>query len=132
MEGHGAYNRHAGSQAAGAALALNALRQTAAGVVLDTGDQPLVIAEYGASQGRNSQLPVRVAITELRARVGPVRSGLSRRSGHQRFLLAFRGAGGGPGPICPRRPERVPLCNPVVLRERGAARLRASRLERVR
>ena len=74
MEGHGAYNRHAGLQAAGGALALNALRQAAAGVVLDTGVQPLVIAEYGASQGRNSQLPVRVAITELRARVGPDRA----------------------------------------------------------
>jgi len=74
MEGRGAYNRHAGLQAAGGALALNALRHAAASVALDTGGQPIVIAEYGASQGRNSQLPMRVAITELRARVGPDRA----------------------------------------------------------
>jgi hypothetical protein len=73
MEGRGAYNRHAGLQAAGGALALNALKQAAASVVLETVDQPIVIAEYGASQGRNSQLPMRVAISELRARVGPDR-----------------------------------------------------------
>ena len=74
MEGRGAYNRHAGLQAAGGALALNALRHAAASVALDTGGQPIVIAEYGASQGRNSQLPMRVAITELRARVGADRA----------------------------------------------------------
>ena len=74
MEGRGAYNRHAGLQAAGGALALNALRHAAASVALDTGGQPIVIAEYGASQGRNSQLPMRVAITELRARVGSDRA----------------------------------------------------------
>ncbi|MFM0340203.1 class I SAM-dependent methyltransferase [Paraburkholderia fungorum] len=73
MEGRGAYNRHAGLQAAGGALALNALKQAAASVVLETADQPIVIAEYGASQGRNSQLPMRVAITGLRSRVGPDR-----------------------------------------------------------
>ncbi|SKD01285.1 SAM dependent carboxyl methyltransferase [Burkholderia sp. CF099] len=73
MEGRGAYNRHAGLQAAGGALALNALKQAAASIVLEAMDQPIVIAEYGASQGRNSQRPMRVAISELRARVGPDR-----------------------------------------------------------
>ncbi|MFP3569767.1 SAM-dependent methyltransferase [Paraburkholderia sp. SIMBA_030] len=73
MEGDGAYNRHARLQAGGGALALNALKQAAASVVLETTGQPIVIAEYGASQGRNSQLPMRVAIAGLRARAGPDR-----------------------------------------------------------
>jgi len=75
MEGGGAYNRHAGLQAAGGTLALDALRLAAESVVLEMADQPIVIAEYGVSQGRNSQLPMRMAITALRARVGPDRPG---------------------------------------------------------
>ncbi|WP_235025563.1 class I SAM-dependent methyltransferase [Caballeronia terrestris] len=73
MEGRGEYNRHSALQAAGGALALNALKQAAARVVLETADHPIVIADYGTSQGGNSQLPMRVAIAELRTRAGPNR-----------------------------------------------------------
>ncbi|WP_341313042.1 SAM-dependent methyltransferase [Paraburkholderia sp. IMGN_8] len=73
MEGAGAYNRHATPQAGGAAIALPHLRQAVASLALEPHDQPVVIAEYGSSQGKNSQAPMRVAIAALRARAGPDR-----------------------------------------------------------
>ena len=65
MEGGGFYNRHGWVQAAGISAALPALAR-AAGVV--PVGQPLVIADYGSSQGRNSLRPMQVAISGLRAR----------------------------------------------------------------
>jgi SAM dependent carboxyl methyltransferase len=41
-------------------------------IVLDPGDQPVVIADYGSSQGKNSLAPMRIAIRNLR-RLGPNR-----------------------------------------------------------
>lgn len=72
MESRGAYNRHARLQAGGAASALPALESAVAALPL-SGEQPLVIADYGASQGKNSLAPLRRTITGLRARVGPTR-----------------------------------------------------------
>jgi len=73
MEGKGAYNRHAKSQASGVGASLcfweNALHRIA---FLDA-DRPIVIADYGSSQGRNSSLPMRTAIKVLRSRLGPDR-----------------------------------------------------------
>jgi len=40
---------------------------------VDDEEQPLVIADYGSSQGKNSMAPMRVAIKALRERVGPDR-----------------------------------------------------------
>jgi hypothetical protein len=73
MEGGGAYNRHAKLQAAGAARALPIFEKAVEEVVLDSGDQPLVVADYGSSQGKNSLPPMRVAVIGLRRRVGPGR-----------------------------------------------------------
>jgi hypothetical protein len=70
MEGKGAYNRHATLQASAGALAIPLLEQAARQIVIDTGDRPLVIADYGCSQGKNSLAPMRAAIQPLRARVG--------------------------------------------------------------
>jgi len=67
MEGAGFYNRNSGMQAAGIALALPLLKQAAQAVPAD-GDGPFTIADFGASQGRNSMLPMRLAIDTLRGR----------------------------------------------------------------
>jgi hypothetical protein len=69
-EGSGAYNRDAAPQAAGIAQALRSLERAARAVDIGAADQPFVIADYGASQGKNSLAPMRVAIAALRARVG--------------------------------------------------------------
>jgi hypothetical protein len=73
MEGQGAYNKHATVQAAGGTSALPLLIQAAREIVLDSGNQPIVIADYGSSQGRNSLAPMRAAIGALRTRLGPDR-----------------------------------------------------------
>src|SRR5215472_4168562 len=70
MEGKGFYNRNAAIPAAGGALALPLLEQAARLINLDTGDRPIVIADYGSSEGRNSLAPMRAAIAVLRARAG--------------------------------------------------------------
>lgn len=71
MEGKGAYNEHAKRQVAGIALALPLLEKAVSSVELDTGDQPVVIADYVSSQGKNSLVPMQVAIGSLRQRLGP-------------------------------------------------------------
>ena len=73
MEGNGAYNKHAKLQAGGAALALPLLENAVRKMTLDLGDFPIVIADYGSSQGKNSLAPMRVAISALRTRLGPNR-----------------------------------------------------------
>jgi SAM dependent carboxyl methyltransferase len=70
MEGGGAYNNNAKLQASGGAFALPHLENAARSIALDADSQPVVIADYGSSQGRNSLLPMRVAIEVLRARLG--------------------------------------------------------------
>ena len=72
MEGEGAYNRYAKLPAGGAALALPLLEKAVRCVELDTGDQPVVIADYGSSQGKNSMVPIQVAIQGLRHRLGRI------------------------------------------------------------
>lgn len=65
MEGGGFYNRHGGVQAAAISAALPALARAAGAVPVE---RPLIIADYGSSQGRNSLRPMQVAIDGLRAR----------------------------------------------------------------
>jgi hypothetical protein len=72
-EAQGSYNRHATPQAAGGALARPLLEKAARDLALDAGDRPIVIADYGSSQGRNSLTPIRAAIAALRTRLGPHR-----------------------------------------------------------
>src|ERR1700722_142438 len=73
MEGRGAYDRHAELPASGGAFALPHFERAVRTLPLDTGDQPIVIADYGSSQGKNSLAPMRIAIEALRRRRGPDR-----------------------------------------------------------
>jgi SAM dependent carboxyl methyltransferase len=69
MEGAGAYNRHAKHQTAAASVAGQFLERTVSNMVLDLGAEPIVIADYGSSQAKNSQAPMRAAIRSLRSRL---------------------------------------------------------------
>jgi hypothetical protein len=57
MAGSGFYNRHSSLQAAGIAVVLPLWRKVANAV--QVGDENLVIADYGSSQGRNLMVPMR-------------------------------------------------------------------------
>jgi hypothetical protein len=72
-EGGGAYNRHAKLQAGGGAFALVHWENAVRSIVLDRRDEPVVIADYGCSQGKNSLASMGIAIEILRSRVGPDR-----------------------------------------------------------
>jgi hypothetical protein len=65
MQGGGFYNRHGWMQASGIAAALPALARAAGAVSVI---QPVTVADYGSSQGRNSLRPMQTAIEGLRAR----------------------------------------------------------------
>jgi hypothetical protein len=71
MEEKGAYNRHARIPAGGAALALPRLEEAARKLELGSGDEPLVVADYGSSQGKNSLGPMQAVIRTMR---GPLSS----------------------------------------------------------
>ena len=73
MEGHGAYNRSSAVQAAGYAPALPLLAEAARQVPVLAEPGPVLIADYGASQGRNSLEPMATAIRTLRGRIGAER-----------------------------------------------------------
>jgi hypothetical protein len=73
MEGSGSYNLHAQIPAGGGNLALPYLEKAARSCTLRSGSDPIVIADYGSSQGKNSLAPMRTAIRCLRARVGSER-----------------------------------------------------------
>ena len=70
MEGGGSYNLHARIPAVGGNLALPYLEDAARSLAVRPGTDPLVIADYGSSQGKNSLAPMRAAIRCLRSRVG--------------------------------------------------------------
>ena len=73
MEGKGAYNRHAAIPASGGALAIPLLEKAAGRIAVDASDRPIVIVDYGSSQGKNSLAPMRAAIAALRVRIRPER-----------------------------------------------------------
>ena len=73
MEGQGGYNRRSQVQAAGLSPAVPMVERAARAVALP-GSQPIVIADYGSSQGHNSLLPIAGAIEVLRERCGPERA----------------------------------------------------------
>lgn len=74
MEGGGSYNLHAKVPAGGGSLALPYLQKAAQSCALPPPSTPIVIADYGSSQGKNSLSPMDAAIRRLRARVGNERS----------------------------------------------------------
>lgn len=69
MQGDGFYNRHSGLQAANLGSALPLLVAAAGEVAADVA--AIGIADYGASQGRNSMAPMAAAIDAMRPRIGP-------------------------------------------------------------
>jgi SAM dependent carboxyl methyltransferase len=73
MEGGGSYNLYAKVPAGGGQLAMPFLEEAARNTTLEAEHGPLVIADYGSSQGKNSLVPMRAVIIALRARVGPSR-----------------------------------------------------------
>jgi len=74
MEGHGAYNRSSRVQAAGSSPAVALLDKAARQVPLTTASEPVVIVDYGSSEGHNSLAPFTVAISVLRERIGRERA----------------------------------------------------------
>jgi hypothetical protein len=74
MEGQGGYNRSSQVQAAGLSPALPMLELAARTAALSAGSQPILIADYGSSEGHNSLLPLGAAIAILRQRIGPGRT----------------------------------------------------------
>jgi hypothetical protein len=73
MEGHGSYNRSSTVQATGASPALPLLERAAREATLPAGEVPIVVADYGCSEGRNSLAPMATALGALRGRVGRAR-----------------------------------------------------------
>jgi SAM dependent carboxyl methyltransferase len=73
MEAGGFYNKYSLIPSGGGALALPQLERAVAGVPLEPIDEPVVIADYGSSQGLNSLAPMRLAIESVRRRSGAAR-----------------------------------------------------------
>lgn len=73
MAGGGDYNRASEVQSSGSSPALPLFRAAAEGVPLGAADRPILIADYGASEGRNSMEPIGAAIGILRGRAGATR-----------------------------------------------------------
>src|SRR5262245_26616182 len=74
MEKGGAYNRSSSVQASGLLPAVSLLEEAARVVPLPAFPQVPLIADYGASEGRNSLLPIALALARLRERVGNERA----------------------------------------------------------
>jgi hypothetical protein len=70
MEGQGRYNRSSQVQAAALSPAVPMLERAARAAPLPVGRLPIVVADYGSSQGHNSLAPMSVAIDVLRERAG--------------------------------------------------------------
>ena len=68
------YTAAARLQAAGLQSAIAVFEQAATEVPIPSAPQPIVIADYGASTGYNSLLPVNAAIAVLRKRTRPEHS----------------------------------------------------------
>ena len=74
MEGRGAYNRSSCVQATGSSAAVPLFEKAASLVQLPSAADPVVIADYGSSEGHNSLEPLTAAIAVLRRRIGPERA----------------------------------------------------------
>jgi SAM dependent carboxyl methyltransferase len=72
MHGAGFYNRHSVQQEEAAAAAVEMFRRAARARAQPDDDIPTVIADYGASQGKNSMHPIAEAIDALDVRDRPV------------------------------------------------------------
>lgn len=70
MEGEGGYNYNSRVQAVALSPAVPMFERAARMVTLPSESQPIVIADYGSSQGHNSLVPLQAAIQVLRQRIG--------------------------------------------------------------
>jgi salicylate 1-O-methyltransferase len=68
MEGRGYYNAHSRPQAAAASQGVELLARAAGLVEAPPAGAPIVIADYGSAEGRNSLAPVGTAVRVLRRR----------------------------------------------------------------
>ena len=106
MEGDGAYNRHAALQAAGNTMVILHAREAARRVDIDPEIEPIVIADYGSSQGKNSLAPTRTIIETLGSRVGVDRSfvvyHVDLPVNDFNALFRTRAKAYGPCALCPR------------------------------
>jgi hypothetical protein len=74
MEGRGLYNANSALQASGGTIGLPLLKEAAAEIAIGDDERPIVLADYGSSEGRNSLVPMRAAIHVLRERFGSDRA----------------------------------------------------------
>lgn len=70
MEPEGSYNRNARIPAGGAARALPLLQEAVERIRLGDRNSPIIVADYGSSQGKNSLGPIHAAIKSVRQRLG--------------------------------------------------------------
>jgi hypothetical protein len=97
-------------QAAGLRPAIALFEQAADTVPLPRPPQPIVIADYGASTGHNSLLPISAAIPVLRNRTRPrtLGPGRAHRCADNNFTVLFRRWPTIRTPICARMPRLSP------------------------
>src|SRR5215207_4771238 len=69
MKGHGFYNEHSRSQQQADGLGLPLLERAVEEMTVLQGAEPaVVVADFGAAQGRNSLAPMRLAVEKIRRR----------------------------------------------------------------
>jgi hypothetical protein len=71
MQGDGRYNRNSTAQAAAGDQGVPLLVRAAEAVPPSHETGPVVLADYGCSEGRNSLVPMAAAVEALRSRLGP-------------------------------------------------------------
>ena len=68
MKGHGFYNKHSRPQQKADSLGLPILERAVEEMTVPQQEEPAVVADFGAAQGRNSLGPMRVAVEKIRRR----------------------------------------------------------------
>jgi hypothetical protein len=132
MESHGAYRRSSRVQAAGLSPAVPLLEQVAGTVALPSAPQPVVLADYGCSEGHNSLVPLGVAIGALRQRLGPERAiwVVHTDLADNDFTALFQTLATDPGQLPARGSHRIRLSGrQVILRAAPSLKQRHVRLE---
>ena len=113
----GSYTAASRLQAAGLQSAIAVFERAAAAAPIPSPPQPIVIADYGASSGHNSLLPIGAAIAVL-AQADPPRTLRARRPhrhARQRFHRPVPDAGGGSGLLSAQGPRDLRLGGGPVL-----------------
>ena len=68
MKGHGFYNEHSRPQQKADSLGMPILERAVEEMTVPQQEEPAVVADFGAAQGRNSLGPMRVAVEKIRRR----------------------------------------------------------------